>query len=232
MSLAVIPARGGSKRIPHKNIKSFFGRPIIAYAIEAARSCEMFDLVAVTTDDDEIAKISQEHGAHICITRPSELADDHTPTVPVIGSAIEHMRKLGRAFDSVCCIYPCNPFIEPSDIVSGYKLLIETEAPYCFPVARFPSPPQRALVLSSDGGLMPLEPQHELTRTQDLADTYYDAGQFYWGKSEAWESNTGIHTNGRALVIPSWRAIDIDTDEDWSRAELTYRALFERDGYG
>jgi pseudaminic acid cytidylyltransferase len=219
MNIAVIPARGGSKRIPRKNIKNFGGKPMIAYAITAAQKSGLFEHVLVSTDDHEIAEIANALGAETPFVRPAELANDYTATVPVVSHAIKACEDLGWHFSNVCCIYPGVPFIELVDLQGAFKELSQGNADYCFPVTEFPSAIQRALKRNIDGVMQPFYPEHELTRTQDLEPAFYDAGQFYWGRKEAWLNNPRIHSNGVGYVIPSWRVVDIDTPEDWDRAE-------------
>jgi pseudaminic acid cytidylyltransferase len=228
MNIAVIPARGGSKRIPRKNIKEFCGKPMIAYAIMAAKESGLFDHIVVSTDDDEIAQIAKEWGAKIPFVRPDELANDFTATVPVIAHAIEACQNLGWIFDNVCCIYPGVPFIQVDDLRDALDFLINSESDYCFPVTEYPSVIQRALKRSSEGMMQPFYPEFEKTRTQDLEAAYYDAGQFYWGKSQAWLTNPKIHSDGLGYRIPNWRVVDIDTPEDWERAEIFAPMIFGR----
>lgn len=228
MNIAVIPARGGSKRIPRKNIKAFGGKPMIAYAITAAKNSGLFDHVLVSTDDAEIASIANTWGAETPFVRPAELANDFTATVPVVAHAIQAGEELGWSFDNVCCIYPGVPFIEVEDLQGAFKHFKVGSADYCFPVAEFPSAIQRALKRSSDGVMQPFYPEFQLTRTQDLEPAYFDAGQFYWGNKMAWLSNPRIHSSGIGYVIPSWRVVDIDTPEDWERAEVLAMAIKSR----
>lgn len=226
MTIAIIPARGGSKRIPRKNIKAFAGKPMIAYAIDAARKSGVFDHVVVSTDDDEIAAIAQSLGAEIPFRRPADLADDHSPTVPVIAHAIAACRELGWDVGYTCCIYPGVPLIDADDIIAALRLLqAEGGEGYSFPVAPFPSAIQRALKLDDRGGVAPFDPRHVATRTQDLDPAYYDAGQFYWGRADSWLDGMAIHSNGHAIVLPEWRVVDIDTPDDWDRAEMAYAAI-------
>lgn len=226
MRLAVIPARGGSKRIPRKNIRAFAGRPMIAYAIGAARASGLFDHVVVSTDDAEIAAIAAAEGAELPFTRPADLADDHTPTVPVIAHAIGACRALGWDVQQVCCIYPGVPLIRAEDIAEALRLLdAHGGHGYTFPVTPFPSAIQRALRRGADGRVAPFHPEYVNTRTQDLEPAFHDAGQFYWGQAEAWLAGLSIHANGRAIVLPEWRVVDIDTPADWERAEAMVRAL-------
>lgn len=225
MRLAVIPARGGSRRIPRKNIKPFAGKPMIAYAIEAARAASVFDHIVVTTDDAEIAAIASAAGAEIPFMRPPELSDDHTPTVPVVAHAIQACRELGWPVEQVCCIYPGVPLMEPADLVQALALLERGDAAYVFPVTPYPSPIQRALRRHPDGTTCPFHPEFVNTRTQDLEPAYHDAGQFYWGSRQAWLDGLNIHANGKSIVLPEWRVVDIDTPADWDRAEALYRVL-------
>jgi len=222
--LAVIPARGGSKRIPRKNIRLFAGKPMIAYAIEAARASGVIDRIVVSTDDAEIAALATQMRAEVPFMRPAELADDHTPTVPVVAHAIRTCRELGWEVDPVCCIYPGVPFIAAADIAQALRLLEQGHAPYAFPVAPFRSQVQRALRRDADGITRPLYPEFANTRTQDIEPAYHDAGQFYWGKVGAWLQNPKIHSSGIGYVIPIWRVVDIDTEEDWRHAEAMYKA--------
>ena len=225
MNIAIIPARGGSKRIPRKNIRDFAGKPMIAHAIAAASESGMFKHVVVSTDDDEISQIARECGAVTPFVRPLELSDDYTPTVPVIAHAIKACRALGWDVKYACCIYPGVPLINVDDLKSSYDLLKTGFADYSFAITEYPSVIQRALRRDENGKTTPFYPEFETTRTQDLETTYYDAGQFYWGKAEAWLRNENIHSNGVGHYIPSSRVIDIDTPEDWSRAELFYKVF-------
>lgn len=222
MKFAVIPARGGSKRIPRKNIKSFVGKPMIAYAIEAAQLSGLFDAIYVSTDDAEIAGVAQAYGASV-IQRPIDLADDHTPTVPVIAHAIETLMDAGASVQAVCCIYPAVPLIQISDLQQALTQLQAQACDYVFPITSFHSAPQRALMRADDGKLSPLFPAFSSTRTQDLTPAYYDVGQFYWGKKEAWLAHKNIHQHGHGMVIASSRVVDIDTPEDWQRAEALFQ---------
>lgn len=225
MKIAVIPARGGSKRIPRKNICEFAGKPMIAYAITAARKSDLFEHIIVSTDDDEIARIAREWGAETPFKRPAALADDHTPTVPVIAHAITACKGLGWRIDYVCCIYPGVPFIQTDDLKRALELLQTSQADYCFPVTEFPSAIQRALRRLPDGTMQPFYPEFELSRSQDLEPAFHDAGQFYWGKENAWLNNERIHRSSIGLCIPNWRVVDIDTPDDWARAERLHEIL-------
>lgn len=225
MSIAIIPARGGSKRIPRKNIKQFGGKPVIAFAIAAAQESGLFEHVIVSTEDAEIAAIARDCGAETPFVRPVELADDYTSTATVIAHDIGACENLGLVSAYVCCIYPAVPFIRPEDLRETFSLLKRSMADYCFPVTAFPSLIQRALKRQSDGKMLPLYPENESMRTQDLEPAYYDAGQFYWGTTSAWLTNPNIHRSGIGYVIPNWRVADIDTPDDWLRAEALYKVL-------
>lgn len=226
MNIAIIPARGGSKRIPRKNVRLFCGKPMIGYAVDAAKASGCFDRVIVTTDDREIAAIAADLGAELPFTRPPELADDHTPTVPVIQHALAGCRRLGWPVKRACCIYPCVPLLDPADIGAARDLLQEGNGKgYVFPVAPFPSAILRALRREADGTITPFDTRHVNTRTQDLEQAYYDAGQFYWGDAGTWLAGLPIHANGRTIVLPGWRVVDIDAPHDWERAEALFRAL-------
>lgn len=220
MNLAIIPARGGSKRIPRKNIRPFAGKPMMAHAIFAAKDSGVFDAVIVSTDDPEIAAIARDWGAEAPFVRPAELANDHATTQPVIRHAIEEMRRLGREAQIACCIYPCVPLLEGALIREALRLLERHPGRFVFPVVRFPSAIQRALKLDEDGRTAPFSPQYELTRSQDLEPAFYDAGQFYFGRGEDWLADKKLHSVGVGVETPDWRAVDIDTTEDWERAEM------------
>ena len=225
MNVAIIPARGGSKRIPRKNIKDFCGKPMVAYAITAARQSGLFDRVVVSTDDDEIAQIANSWGADIPFKRPAELSDDKVATVPVIAHAIQVLGELGWTFDQVCCIYPSVPLLTIADLRGALSQLRDSQSDYCFPVTEYPAAIGRAMRMLETGQMQPFYPEFELTRTQDTEAAYYDAGQFYWGSSHAWQSKPKIHSNGSGFIIPNWRVIDIDTPDDWMRAELMHRVI-------
>jgi pseudaminic acid cytidylyltransferase len=228
MNIAVIPARGGSKRIPRKNIRAFAGRPMIAWAIEAARASNLFAHIVVSTDDEEIAAIARSHGAETPFMRPRDLADDHTATVPVISHAVEYCMKLGWQIEYVCCIYPGSPLLQASDLVAALRLASDSNAQFVYPVTEYAHPVQRAMRRLPNGSMQFLHPEFELVRTQDLEKTYHDAGQFYWGRSSAWLAGKKMHTDGLGMPIPNWRVIDIDSEDDWLRAELLFKAATSR----
>jgi pseudaminic acid cytidylyltransferase len=223
MKVAIIPARGGSKRVPRKNIKGFHGRPMISYAIGAAQSSQLFDRIIVSTDDQEIADVARAYDAEVPFMRPSELADDHTATVPVIRHAISACERLGWPVEHVCCIYPAVPLLRSEDLISALELLLgATQAQFSFPVAEFPSAIQRSLRRSPLGLMSSFYKEYQHTRTQDLEPAYYDVGQFYWGFKNSWLETSEIHNTGVGLLVPRSRVVDIDTHEDWHIAETLF----------
>lgn len=226
MRVAIIPARGGSKRIPRKNIKLFAGLPIIAYSIKAAQESNLFDRIIVTTDDEEIAEIAHLYGAEVPFIRPKELSDDHTATIPVIAHAIQTLQTNGDVIDTVCCIYATAPFVRSQDIVNAYNALVTKYKLYAFPVTTFPFPIQRAVMRDEEGNIEMFYPEHFSTRSQDLEEAYHDVGQFYWGTSKAWITGKPIFSNAATtIVLPRHLVQDIDTLEDWVRAELMHKVL-------
>jgi pseudaminic acid cytidylyltransferase len=192
---------------------------MIAYAIRAAQRSGLFSRIIVSTDDEEVRKVSLEFGAEVPFMRPPELADDYTPTVPVIAHAIRTLGETGSNLTYVCCIYPCVPFIEETDLKKALSLLEQANSEYSFPVSEYPAPIQRALKLGLGDQVIPIFPEFELSRTQDLEKTYHDAGQFYWGRKKAWLTNQRVHSSAVGLEIPRCRVVDIDTHEDWEKAE-------------
>ncbi len=226
MNICVIPARGGSKRIPRKNIKAFNGKPIIAYSIEAAIESKCFDKVIVSTDDHEISLVSKSYGAEVPFMRPNDLANDYTTTIPVIKHAINWMENENYTIDNVCCLYATAPFIQTKSINKSYKQLIDTDASYCFSVTNFVFPIQRAIKISENNRVNMFYPENFNTRSQDLDESFHDAGQFYWGKAEAFQDEVPIFSNDAvAFILPRYLVQDIDTLEDWVRAELMYQVL-------
>jgi pseudaminic acid cytidylyltransferase len=228
MNLAIIPARGGSKRIPEKNIRSFAGKPMIAHSIEIALSSDLFDHVVVSTDDEKISEIAIRYGAEVPFRRPAELSDDWTPTIPVISHAIQWYQRQGKPVDYACCIYATAPFIQLRDLKMGYDLMRERNAAYAFTVTRYAHPIQRALIIEDAGGVQPLYPEHRMTRSQDLPQTFHDAGQFYWGAAQAFLKGLPFYdSHSVPVILPHYLAQDIDTWEDWQQAELLYKVLPE-----
>ncbi len=226
MKLAVIPARGGSKRIPRKNIKLFGGKPMIAWSIEAAIASECFDRIIVSTDDEEIAVIAKSFGAEVPFVRPASLADDHTGTTAVVAHATEWQNANGTVATAVCCIYATAPFLEPNDLKIGYEMLKTSGADYAFSVTSYAFPIQRAITLTPNQRVKMFQPEHFNTRSQDLTEAWHDAGQFYWGRAQAWLTHQPIFSESAiAVPIPRYRVQDIDTPEDWERAEWMHLSM-------
>lgn len=226
MKLAVIPARGGSKRIPRKNIKMFCGKPMIAWSIEAALESGCFDKVMVSTDDEEIANVARQYGACVPFMRPAELSDDYTGTIPVIQQAIEWLKADGFDAQQVCCVYATAPFVSSEDLRRGLALLEQTGSQYAFSVTSYAFPIQRAIRLTESGRVEMFNAEHFNTRSQDLEESYHDAGQFYWGLASAWLAGKMIFSpESSAVLLPRHRVQDIDTPEDWVRAEWMYKAF-------
>ena len=222
MKLSVIPARGGSKRVPRKNIRDFCGKPMIAWSIEAAQRSGCFDRIAVSTDDAEIAEVARAFGAEVPFMRPTALADDHTATIPVIAHATEWYAQHITLTD-VCCIYATAPFLQADDLRAAEKRMGQSDCDYVFSVTRYAFPIQRALRITAHGKVAMMQPEHANTRSQDLEEAYHDAGQFYWGKPEAWLAHKPIFSAQSApLILPTHRVLDIDTPEDWHHAEMLF----------
>lgn len=231
MKVAIIPARGGSKRIPRKNIKNFCGKPMIAWSIEAAEASGCFDKIIVSTDDQEIATIAQQWGAEVPFIRPPELSDDFTGTIPVIRHAIEWLESNGIQVDYACCIYATAPFVAPEDLRTGWALIHGSGLDYAFSVTSYAFPIQRAIRITDHGRVAMFSPEHFGTRSQDLEEAWHDAGQFYWGTAEAWCETRAIFGEGSLPVkLPRHRVQDIDTVEDWTQAEWLFRALHAEGG--
>jgi len=226
MRVAIIPARGGSKRIPRKNIKDFCGKPMIAWSIEAAKASGCFDRIIVSTDDQEIANIAQQWGADVPFVRPAELSDDYTGTIPVIRDAVQWLDANGSKVDYACCIYATAPFVSTGDVQAGWDLINGSEHDYAFSVTSYAFPIQRAIRITEQGRVDMFNPEHFMTRSQDLEEAWHDAGQFYWGTAEAWCEERAIFGEGSVPVkLPRHRVQDIDTPEDWTRAEWLFLAM-------
>ncbi|MGB2426469.1 MAG: pseudaminic acid cytidylyltransferase [Alteromonas sp.] len=230
MNLAVIPARGGSKRIPRKNIKHFCGKPMLAYSIEAAQESQLFDDIVVSTDDEEIAEVAKSLGASVPFLRPAKLADDFTGTRAVTNQVIEAYSEAFGCPDFCCCIYATAPFIHASFLEQGYAALKSNETKsFAFSVTSFPFPVQRALKRVEDG-VASMYPEYAQTRSQDLTEGFHDAGQFYWGSTSGYLSSKAMFSSASIpIVIPRYLVQDIDTLEDWQRAELMYQAYIKSD---
>ena len=228
MKVCIIPARGGSKRIPRKNIRDFRGKPMIAWSIEAAIASACFDRIIVSTDDQEVTSVAKAWGAEVPFARPAELAGDNVATLPVVAHATEWALKDCAELEAVCCLYPTAPFVHVSDLSRGVMLLQLGDWDYCFTVTSFETSIFRSFIQDSAGGLQMLFPEHYETRSQDLPVALHDAGQFYWGTPSAWLTQEAIFgPRSRPLLVPRWRVNDIDTEDDWHRAELLARALWE-----
>lgn len=221
MRIAVIPARGGSKRVPRKNIRTFHGKPMIAWSIEAARQSGCFDRLIVSTDDREIEAISTACGAEVPFLRPAEFSDDHTSTSAVIAHATQWCIDQGSTPTLVCCIYATAPFVNSEDLRCGLEIISGGAWRFVFSATRFGFPIFRSVRLDEAGRVEMFFPEHFPTRSQDLPEAFHDAGQFYWGRPEAWLRGDRIFDSWSTIVeLPRWRVQDIDTDEDWQRAEL------------
>lgn len=230
MNLAIIPARGGSKRIPRKNVRPFGGRPMIAWPIAAAAASGLFDHILVSTDDAEIARIARAAGAETPFERPAELADDHAGTTDVVVHALEWAIAAGWPVEAACCLYATAAFVAARDLVEARRRL-SPDCDFVFPAVRYGHPPQRGFLRAADGSPEMLEPRHQSTRTQDLPPVFHDAGQFYWGTREAWlERRPFFGPRTRFIELPPWRAIDIDRSEDWTMAERLFAATQAPDG--
>ncbi|TDG37697.1 pseudaminic acid cytidylyltransferase [Pedobacter changchengzhani] len=224
--LAIIPARGGSKRIPRKNLKIFLGKPIIAYSIEVAVKSGLFDEVMVSTDDEEIAKIAIQYGAKVPFMRSSERSNDFATTYEVIEEVLLNYNKLGQTFNQACCIYPCAPFISVQSLKEASQKLTSFDT--VFPVVKFGFPIQRALKKEESNKIAFLQPGFELYRSQDLDERYHDAGQFYWfNVDKALQNKSLLSANTGCVVLSEIEVQDIDNEIDWKLAELKYNLLNE-----
>jgi N-acylneuraminate cytidylyltransferase len=227
MKVAIIPARGGSKRIPKKNSRVFYGKPMIAWSIEKAKNSNIFDMILVSTDDENIKDIAIHFGAQVPFIRDTSLSDDLTPTVPVIADAIKYLIAHGFDIKSACCIYATAPFIDENDIIKAYKILSDSKCDYVFPITKFSYPIQRGLRFDKQNqSIEMVNPHFYNFRSQDLEEVYHDVGQFYWGLRDAWLTNKPVFgTNSKSIVIPDFRVQDIDNEDDWKQAELMFKAL-------
>ncbi|NQY86539.1 MAG: pseudaminic acid cytidylyltransferase [Colwellia sp.] len=224
MNIAIIPARGGSKRIPRKNIKKFCGKPIIAYSIEAAINAGCFERIIVSTDDSEIAAIAKQYGAEVPFTRPDKISDDYASTLDVIAHAITELNLPQSA--KVCCIYATAPLISSAKLSEGLALFNASNVDYIFSATEFSYPIQRAFKLSTNGHVEMFQPENFNRRSQDLEKAYHDAGQFYWGECIAFLKGIPFFgKNSKPIILSNTRVQDIDTLDDWERAELMYKLL-------
>ena len=225
--VVIIPARGGSKRIARKNIKLFHGQPMIAYSIRAALEAGVFGRVVVSTDDPEISEVAQALGAEVPFMRPPALADDHTGTVEVIQHALAVLAESGYQPEYACCLYATAPFVLPASLREGLALLqARADKAFAFSITDYGFPVQRAIRLDAQQCIEPLHPEYAKTRSQDLEPIFHDAGQFYWGRTAAWARGEPLFAaHSLPVLLPRYRVQDIDTPEDWQRAELMYAAL-------
>lgn len=222
--IAIITARGGSKRIPRKNIRIFAGKPIIAYSIKAALESCLFDQVMVSTDDEEIAEISLSYGASVPFLRSKENSDDYSGTTEVLLEVLEQYKLRGESFAAACCLYPTAPFVTGKKIRESYEIFCQKNYETVFPVVRFSSPIQRALKISDDNRISMFYPENRTKRSQDLEEAYYDAGQFYWLRPELLECNKNLWTNNSGIVVYDETEVqDIDNEIDWKLAEIKFR---------
>jgi len=229
MRLAVIPARGASKRIPRKNIREFYGKPIIAWAIAAARHAGIFDKIIVSTDDEEIATIGRACGAETPFVRPKELADDFTGTNEVVKQTIQWFHERGEIVEVACCIYATAPFVQPAYLIEGQNKLVLSNKSFAFSVTTYPFPILRALRISQNELVEAIWPQNINARSQDLEETYHDAGQFYWGTANAFLNDVNIYSaESIPVILPRYMVQDIDTLEDWKHAELMFQGLIAK----
>ncbi|WP_394135653.1 pseudaminic acid cytidylyltransferase [Aliivibrio fischeri] len=223
MKIAIIPARGGSKRIPRKNIKLFHGKPMIAYSIEAALKSNCFDKVIVSTDDQEIADVARFYGAEVPFMRPKNISDDYATTMDVIQHAVQWCEQQDLLITHICCLYATAPFVQAEDLQKGWEIVQQEGVQYAFSATTFPFPIQRAIKLSDTGSVSMFSPEYELTRSQDLEESYHDAGQFYWGEANAFRQKLPIFSQyARCVVLPRKQVQDIDTPEDWDLAEVLF----------
>ena len=225
MNIAIIPARGGSKRIPGKNLRDFLGKPMLHWAIEAAKDSGVFAHIVVSTDSSEIAEEAVRAGATVPFLRPAALADDHAVTRDVINHAIAECTRIYGDFAQCCCIYPTAPFLTAEDLCSALHVLETELVPFVFSATPYPYPIQRAFFMHASGELHMFQPEHAKTRSQDLTPAYHDAGMFYWGQCAAFLARQPMFAGAsRAFLIPSHRVCDLDTPEDWERAEWMMKA--------
>lgn len=221
--IAIITARGGSKRIPRKNIKDFLGKPVIAYSIETALKTELFSEIMVSTDDEEIAEIAQKYGAKVPFMRSAETSDDFAATKDVLEEVIAKYKKIGREFDYICCFYPTAPLIQINSVKNAFMLLQESDANMIMPVVRFSYPVQRAFKRSHTNEINFVYPEYAQTRSQDLEPMFHDSGSFYWYKKSFFTPQTAIKRLG--FELSELEVQDIDTLTDWKIAELKYQVL-------
>lgn len=227
--VAIIPARGGSKRIPQKNIKLFAGKPIIAYSIKAAQETKLFDRIIVSTDSQEVAQIARDFGAEVPFVRPDNLSDDYTGTGEVILHALNWLLDNGEKVVTICCLYATAPFVQPEAIKRGYETLKRQGVSSVFSVTTFPASIFRALKVNEAGRLEMIWPENLTKRSQDFPEVFHDAGQFYWADAKAYLKIKRFYSmNSMPVIIPRCFAHDIDTPEDWETAEKYYFTIYQK----
>ena len=226
-AVAIIPARGGSKRIARKNIKNFQGKPLIAYSIEVAIASKLFDKIIVTTDDKEIATIAKAYGAEVPFLRPKELSDDYTGTEDVVTHTLDFLEQNNELYDYVCTIYATAPLLQEKYLIEGLEKLKNSTAINTFSSTSMPFPIQRTFKLNSNGRCEMFTPKHYMTRSQDLEEAYQDAGQFYWKRLNSESKEIMFGKDSIPIILPRHLVQDIDTLEDWKRAEIMYKVLKE-----
>ena len=225
-NVAIITARGGSKRIPRKNIKQFLGKPIIAYSIEVAINSKLFDYIMVSTDDIEIGEIAKHYGANVPFLRSAKNADDFSGTADVILEVLNELKAINLEFKNTCCLYPTAPFISVSNLSKAYELLINKQLDSCFPVCQFSYPIQRALKFNTEQNIEMILPENIKKRSQDLMPSYHDAGQFYWLSNEKFLHEKKLFTSkSSSIILNELEVQDIDNETDWKLAELKYQLL-------
>ena len=228
-SIAIIPARGGSKRILRKNIKEFYGKPLIAYSIQAALESKLFDKIIVTTDDEEIASVAKKYGANVPFIRPKELSDDFTGTTDVVTHALQWLKDNGESYDYVCTIYATAPLLQSKYLIEGFEKLQNSDAINAFSATSMPFPIQRTFKISNDERCEMFWPENYNTRSQDLEEAYQDAGQFYWTKVDQHSNEIMFGKDSIPIILPRHLVQDIDTLEDWQRAEIMYKVIKEQE---
>lgn len=223
-NLCVIPARGGSKRIPRKNVKPFLGKPMLAYSIEAAKLSGLFEEIMVSTDDDEIAEVARQYGASVPFMRSAETASDYATTADVLQEVIERYRVLGKEFDNFCCFYATAPLVQSKDVVAAFERLQQSDFTIVYPVVQFSYPIWRCLDLAEDGTMSRHWPEYDKSRSQDLPKEYHDTGTFYWYKTKEWLAG---HKKIGGIEVDETTIQDIDTETDWKLAEMKYQLLYK-----
>jgi len=228
MNVAVIPARGGSKRIPRKNIKQFCGKPMIVWPINVAKQSKLFEHIIVSTDDEEIAEVAKSCGAEVPFMRPKQLADDYAGTTEVVSHAISWMYEQGWELETVCCIYATSVFLDKDDLKKGFEAISTDKWQYSFSVTDYNYSIFRSFKEHPNGGVEMFFPENYEKRSQDLPIGLHDAAQFYWGKPEAWLNNMRLFDrHSYPVKVPNWRIQDIDTENDWKRAEILFTTIMQ-----